>query len=701
MSEHTTIYSVCGMCGVRCPLAVDVEDGEVRWLYGNPHSPLRGALCARGAAGIALENDDERPKGPLLRTGERGAGSWKTATWDEALDFVAERLETCRKNHGPESVLWSDRDGPFTDLQRAFMRGLGSPNVCTHGVSCDLNIHHAAQAVTGFGRGKLVQDYDRCRHLVLQGRNLFESINVAEAGKVMAALQKGCRLSVLDVRPTVTAAKADDFYRVRPGTDYAFNLAVIHVLLHENLYQKEYVEAHTRGVEALTAFVRPYTPQWAEQETGVPAAALRELAHRLAEAAPHVIWHPGWMTTRYSQSFQVSRTALVITALLGGIGADGGIVPGSDPAAVGRRGLQRLSALYPAPRTPRADGVGGEYKAFDPAKGLLHRAFAAMESGVPYPVKAYIAWRHDPLQALPDPEAMKRAFAHLDLLVSVTFSWSDTAWHSDVILPLSPYLARESIIASKGGFKPQFFLRRRAVQPRFDTRADWEIISGLSRRLGLDKLAFDRVEDLWNYQLEGTGVRLEDFDATGFVELTDTPRRPDLATLAFPTPSGKIELDSAAWEAASGVPGLAPYISPAHPPKGAFRLTFGRIAVHTQGHTINNPLLAEQMPENVIWLHPDPARELGIAAGDRVEVLDALGRGAGDAAVHLTEGMHPEAVFLVHGFGHRLPCESRAYGRGVADQELIPGGLERQDPGGGGLALQEAFVTLRKVEARS
>ncbi len=116
---------------------------------------------------------------------------------------------------------------------------------------------------------------------------------------------------------------------------------------------------------------------------------------------------------------------------------------------------------------------------------------------------------------------------------------------------------------------------------------------------------------------------------------------------------------------------------------------------------MNNPLLAEQMPENVVWLHPDPAGELGVAAGDRVEVLDARGRSAGIAAAHLTEGMHPEAVFMVHGFGHRLPCESRAFGRGVADQELIPGGLERQDPGGGGLTLQEAFVTLRKVEARS
>ncbi len=120
------------------------------------------------------------------------------------------------------------------------------------------------------------------------------------------------------------------------------------------------------------------------------------------------------------------------------------------------------------------------------------------------------------MMALPDPERQKKIFDNLDFLVSVTFSWSDTAWYADVVLPLSPYLERESILASKNGLKPYFFTRQRAVPPRFDTRADWEILCGLAKRLGLEPLAFESIQDIWNYQLQGTGVTMADFKATGY-----------------------------------------------------------------------------------------------------------------------------------------------------------------------------------------
>lgn len=703
MSKHKTVYSVCGMCGVRCPIAVTVENDKARWICGNPHSPLQGALCARGAAGIALEEDDERPQQPLIRMGERGQGLWQAVSWEEAFAYVADKLTRSAQKYGPQNLLWSDRDGPFTDMHTAFMRGFGSPNICTHSVTCDINVHHASKAVTGMGRGMLMMDYAHCKHLVLQGRNLFEAMSVGECLTVAKALKSGCRLSVLDVRPTVTGAKAHDWLLLRPGTDYAFNLAVIHELLHGDggLYQKDYVRAYCQGLEELRHFVRSCTPEWAERETGVPASALRNLVHRLAQYAPHIIWHPGWMTTRYTQSFQVSRTAFVINALLGSVGTKGGIVPIVGPDGVGKKNIQQFTSLYPAPTVARVDGVGVDFKAFDPAKGLLHRCFAAMEHGRPYPIKSYIAWRHDPLQSLPDPDALKKLFAHLDILVSVTFSWSDTAWHSDVVLPLSPYLSRESSIATKPGLKPQFFVRRRAVNPRFDTKADWEIIGGLARHLGLEKLDFASAEDIWSWQLTGTGLTIKDFDATGFVDLLDAPAYMALDSLRFPTPSGKLELHSAGWEAASGVAMLAEFVSPPLPPAGAFRLIFGRVAVHTHGHTMNNPLLHEQMPTNTACIHPSRAAELALSDGMLVNIIDAHGHSAGTVQVCLSEGMHPEALFMVHGFGHRLSCESLAYQKGAASQELLPGGLHIQDAGGGGLALQEHFVTLRPLSQKA
>ncbi|WP_302413030.1 molybdopterin-dependent oxidoreductase [uncultured Desulfovibrio sp.] len=698
MEVNHQIHSVCGMCSVRCPITVEERNNTIAMIYGNKQSPLKGALCARGVAGKALEEDAERPHGPLIRAGERGEGKWREVSWDEAFDYVARKVAAAQEKYGKETVLWSDREGPFTDLYRAFMRGLGSPNVCTHSPSCDLNTHHACKAVFGYGRGMMVYDYANCKHIVLQTRNIFEALNVGEARTVMRALRGGCKLSVIDIRHTVTASKADNVFVIRPGSDYAFNLAIINTLIAQGLYDKNYVAAHTTGFEELRAFVAPYTAAWAANECGVEAQAIENLAHMLAEAAPHVIWHPGWMTSRYSDSFQVSRTALVITALLGGFATPGGILPGRTPKDCGKPDLKKFTDLYTAPQSPRADGLGRDNKAFDTGKGMLHRAFRAINNpeGTP-PVKIYFAWRHDPLQGFPDPDAMRKLFSGLDLLVSVTFSWSDTAWFADVVLPLSTYLARDSIIAGKKGLKPQFFVRRQAVRPKFNSKADWQIIGGLAQRLGLDALHFARVEDVWSYQLRGTGLKIADFDAKGFVSLTKEPLYADLETLKLPTASGKIELASTGYGAKAGLNMLQPYTAPTPPPPGAFRITFGRAAVHTQGHTVNNPLLLEQMPENTAWIHTERARAAGLVPGDRVRVLDATGVSMGEVGLKITDLIHPEALFVVHGFGHKLPCESRAFHKGVSDSICLRGGLAMEDEAGGGLSLQEHFVTLEKV----
>ena len=689
------IYSVCGMCTVRCPIQVEVENGACTFIQGNPHAAgISGSICARGSAGVALINDDERPQYPLIRAGERGEGKWRRATWDEALDYVAEGLKQIIATHGGRSVLLSDRGGPFRDLHMAFMRGLGSPNYCNHDVSCARNVHHAALSLFGFGRKDLVYDLKNSRHVVLQTRNLFEAINVKEVNDLLEGMEKGCKLTVIDIRATVSSAKADRFLMIRPGTDYAFNLAVIHVLLNEGLYDAEFAGRWLKDLNALDRFVRPYTPAWAERETGIPAAETEALARELAGAKPAVVWHPGWMTARYRDSFHVSRSIYIINALLGSLGAKGGLPAANKPGDVGRKGLKKLVDLFPKPEDKRADGAGWRYPHFDAGPGVLHLAFKAIDTEDPYPLKAYIAYRHDPLMAFPDPEALKAVFRKLDLLVAVTFSWSDTAWFSDVVLPLSPYLERESILACKNGLKPYFFVRGRALEPRFDTRADWQIVSGLAGRLNLAPLAFESVEDIWKYQLEGTGVAMEDFAATGMAPLAEQPSYRKMDDIKFKTASQKIELINEKWES-QGLSSLKPYEPPNKPPEGKFRITFGRCPVHTQGHTVNNALLHEQMPENLLWLNKAVGEKMRIVDGELVEVSN---QGfTGTIKVRLTEFIQPEAVFMVHGFGHTLPTESRAFGKGIPDNAFMPGGLDVWDHAGGGMAMQEHFVSVKKI----
>jgi thiosulfate reductase/polysulfide reductase chain A len=653
---------------------------------------MNGRICPRGVAGKALVEDRERPQTPLIRQGERGVGKWRQASWDEALYYVAERLSGLMDKHGPETLGFSDRGGPFRDFHRAFLRGLGTPNYCNHDSSCARNVHHAHQSLTGLGRKDVIYDLEKANHVVLQGRNLFESIDVQEVSALSSAMDKGCRLTVIDIRANVSANKADRFFMVRPKTDYAFNLAVIHELLRTGQYDPEFAERHIRDLDKLRTFVEGYTVEWAAKETGVRAQDIRDFVSELASAAPSVIWHPGWMTARYDNSFFICRSIYIINALLGAYGARGGLPLANSPGDVGQKGLNKFMDLYQKPTAKRADGVGWQYPHFEEGPGMAHLLYEAMETGDPYPVTAYIAYRHDPLMAYPEPERLKKIFSNLDLLVSVTFSWSDTAWYSDVVLPLSPYLERESIIATKSVLQPFFFVRQRAVEPTFDTRADWEIISGLAKRLNLPELAYDSIEDIWEFQLRGTGVSIEDFKETGMVPLASQEVYKD--ELRFKTPSGSIEIFSEKLEE-QGFPSLKPYESPAKAQSNRFRLTFGRCALHTQGHTVNNPYLNERLPENVLWINAGEAKRLDIADNELVQVSS---NGYSERIrAKPTEMIHPEAVFMLHGFGHTLPVETRAYGKGAADNKFMPGGLRNWDPVGGGLALQEHYVEVSKI----
>ena len=694
MSDKT-IFSICGMCSVHCPIQVSVQNGECLFIQGNPHVPgIKGALCPRGAAGLELIKDGERPQFPMIRKGRRGEGRWLKISWDEALNKVAEKIKAVQSQYGGRSILWSDGDDQFSDLFQAFVRGLGSPNYHTGQSTYDINVHHATQSLFGLGSNAFVYDYKNAKFVVFQALNLFESINVKEVNNLLDSLETGCKLAVIDVRATISSAKADQFMLTRPGTDYALNLSVIHVLLDQNLYNSDFAQTWINDLETLRTFVAPFTPAWAEAETGIKADDIVRLVKEMAKAAPAVIWHPGQDTSRYKDSFYVSRTAFIINALLGSIGARGGVAFAATPEDAGKISLNNLSDLLPEVTEARADGVGVQYPVFDASKGLQHLSFQAIESQKPYPVKAYMSFDHDPLSSYPDPAALAAILDKLDLLVCAASNWSQTAWYADIVLPVSSYLEQESILVQQNGLKPYFMVRSRCIDPRLDTRADWEIISGLAKRLNISALSFNSIQDIWKYQLKDTGISMDHFNDHGVVNLAPKPIYKNLSSGMLGTASGKIEIVNSKWEQAQ-IPSLLPYKTKHHPEPGSFRLAVGRCAVHSHGNTINNPALFRLMSENELWIHSSAADKLNIADGENIQVS----KNGFSAAIkaRVTEYIHPEAVFMVHGFGRKIPAESRAYGKGVADNALMTGGLNQWDTSGGGLAFQEHFVSVRKI----
>jgi thiosulfate reductase/polysulfide reductase chain A len=283
----------------------------------------------------------------------------------------------------------------------------------------------------------------------------------------------------------------------------------------------------------------------------------------------------------------------------------------------------------------------------------------------------------------------------MDFIGVIDVQMSDTAWYADVVFPESTYLERKDPIEVLPGIVPVVVYRQPAIQPLHDTKPTLEIVQGLAKRLGLSQY-FDYTVDQW-------------IDAQAKALPLDTPLEylkhhgvwapPDGAkygtTLSadhrFVTKSGKIELYSERLQEAGYDP-LPVYHTPMQPPAGSFRLILGRRAYFTQANTTNNPWLNTFAPENVLWIHPKSAAQVGIEDGQRVEVSSSVGTLRVKARV--TQEIRPDCVFTMHGYGKRSQWQRLVAGRGESDAEIIETAWDKVSGGG---AFHETFVKVRKA----
>lgn len=683
------------MCSVRCPIQVSVKDGHVDWIQGNPHvAGIDGRLCPRGSAGKSLLYDDQRLQSPLIRVGDRGSGNWRKASWDEALDYVGSRLKEIKETHGGHAIALGERAQLATHVSKTFLKAMGSPNYFSHDALCKGSMNTACRSMFGYTDGQVGINYGNTRHIVLYGRNIFESINVKEVNTLMDALEKGAKLTYIDPRVNVTASKAHRYWMIRPGTDLALNYGLIHVILKERLYDAGFVDKWVHGLSALQDFIKEFTPEWAEKETGIPAGEIKALAREISKDKPSVIFHYGYRCASHQNEIYMRRSILMLNALMGSVEAKGGIFFKKGPGAEGGKPAGKLvEQEFPKIEVPRFDKVGTpDFPLPDPAHGVAQMLPFAILNEDPYPIKALINFRLDPLMSIADTNQTKRALDKLDLIVTIDINYSDIAWYSDVILPESSFLERTDCIQQMNGLKPMMFLREKAVEPRYDTLEGAIILKRLADRIGTGEyFPYETMDELVDWQLEGTGFTRKDFAAKGFVSYGKSQIFWDRNDIPFKTPSKKIEFKSALLEDA-GFPSFPPYETPAAPPEKQFRLVVGRAALHTHVSTQNVPYLNELMKENLLWINKEKAAGLGISDGAVVEVASSCGKGQIKAFV--TDLIHPEAVFMVHGFGHEAKLAKRSYNRGLSDallQENI------YDKVGGSPAYHDTFVTVTPV----
>ncbi len=688
------VYSLCFMCSVRCPIKVVVKNGQVKWIEGNPNvAGMEGSLCPRGAAGISLLYDNERVQCPYIRTGPRGSGNWRKATWDEALDFVGDKLKETIDKHGAHSVVLGERTQLATHVSKTFLKAIGSPNHFTHDAICKGSVNTACRSLFGYTDAQMSMNYKNTRHIVMYGRNFFEAVSVKEVNTLMDALENGAKMTYIDPRVTITATKAHRYWMIRPGTDLALNYALIHVILKERLYDAAYTERWILGLSDLQDFISAYPPEWAEKETGIPAQEIVALAREVSNEKPAVIFHFGYRGASHVNEIYLRRSIMILNALMGSVEAKGGFFIKKGPGETGGKPARKLTEQeFPKIEVPRFDKVGTpDFPLPDPNHGVAQMLPHAILNDDPYPIRALIAYRFDPLMSIADTNLTKKALDKLDLIVSIDINYSDIAWYSDVILPESIYLERTDCVQQANGLKPQMFLRRQTVPPRYETRDGAMILKQLGERIGIGNyFPYQDMEDLVRWQLEGTGFTLEDFEAKGFVAYGKDQifwNRED--GLKFKTPSGKIEFRSSLLENA-GFESFPAYESMPAPPENQFRLVVGRNAVHTHISTQNNPYLNEICHENRLWINSEKASALGVKNGDTVEISSSCG--SGKLQAYVTDLIHPECVFMLHGFGHEAKLASRSYNKGVADSELQK---NISDMIGGSPAFHETYVTVK------
>lgn len=675
------IPTLCGMCEAHCGVLAYTQGSRLLKLEGNfRHSHSMGKICSRGAAGAKLLDDPNRLRIPLKRVGSR----FEPVSWEVALSEIGARLLDVKKRLGAPSVAWLRHPDLSDAWDQQFMRAFGSPNIfATTGLG-RANRNAAAQVTLG---GIPVFDFSNSRYLLIFGRNFAESIFTSDINRLTEAKERGAHIIVFDPRLTNTAAFAHEWIAIKPGTDGALLLALMNVLITEKLYDAAFVEKSTLGFAALADYALDKTPGWASHITDVPADSIRRIAREMAAQKPACgvdpSWHGAWGSL-YGNSLQTARAALCLNALLGNYGAIGGLVFPPKP---------NLAPL-PFPTLPplaakRADGVGnGQFPLASITDGLAQKLPEIILTGKPYPITALLVNHSNPARSLPNTPQAEEALRKLELLVVIDVQMSETAELAHYVLPESTYLERDEPLAISERLVPEVAMRQPVVKPRHDTRPAHAIIADLGKSVGLESAFGFTARQSLEAQLKPTGETAALLDKQGIWRgkndgLYGTPR--------FTTPSGKVELACDALKSAGfdPLPVYEPLLK--EPDLSSFRLLTGHEFAHTGTGTQNNAYLAALADENQLWIHPARAARLGVENDSWVVVKSEIGQVRVKAK--LTEGIHPEAVWLAHGYGHSVANQKLSFGKGANDNLLV--GV-RAEPMAGGAALAETIVTVRR-----
>ena len=412
--EVSQTPTVCDICFWKCAGMVHIEDGRPWKVSGNPDDPhSRGRLCTRGTGGIGAFMDRDRLRQPLLRVTESGRQRFKPVSWDEALTYIAGRMNDIARRHGNDRLALLAHGSGGSHFQR-LLRAFGS-HIYAHPSYAQCRGPRDVGFALTYGESIGSPDrtdmaHSRC--IVLIGSHIGENLHNGQVQTLTEAINRDATLITVDPRFSVAASKSRYWLPIQPGTDIALLLAWMNVLINEGLYDRAYVRRHTTGFDQLVRHVQPFNPEWAWLETGLEPELIRKAAYAMAAAAPATLVHPGRHTTWYGDDTQRIRAIAILNALLGSWGRKGGFY---------RQEKVELPA-YPAPEPPEAESDWKQLVQpdFPLVPAGLSQAIIEACIGEDAPIKGLFVYATNLPMTVPGiTEKLQQAAERLDLFVVV------------------------------------------------------------------------------------------------------------------------------------------------------------------------------------------------------------------------------------------------------------------------------------------
>jgi len=619
----TMVPVFCGRdCGGNaCPLLAEVDEGRVLRIRHNPEAGeyLRG--CPKGFALPHFHYSSERIKAPLVRSGPRGSGAFKSVSWDEALDRVRDGLLACAKRYGPQAVMSLSSAGSTgalhntEKLTRRFLNAIGGCTVLDGNYSSNAagfalrNAFGSDYANSGFDPATM----DKSSMVILWGANILEARLAAELpARLLRASERGVPVISIDPRKTATTKRAKaEWIPVRPGTDAAFMYAILDVLRRERLIDEQFVERRAEGFADLMDFVSgrldgvEKSPAWAASLCGVEAEAIAALAKRWAEEKP-VMLIPGYSIQRTEAGEEVARLCVALQLATGNFG-----IPGGSTGSLNNR--------LPGPRIGMLGEGDGSRNSHVP---ILRWADAILEGPPKYPsrVRAIYSAGGNFLNQGADIGKNIKAFATLDFAVSHELFLTPTAKYCDIILPAASPLQKEDVGLPWAG---NYLLYKPQILPREgQERSDYSIFRDLAARFGVESVFSEgKSEEEWiDHFLESSEIPdIAEFKRKGVFFGTEQERsgleafaaNPELYPLG--TASGKIQLRGKRWEGWKKPPADRVFPLLLITPKAAMR-------VHSQGADY-----PERIANNLLVMNKADAFDLRLIDGDIAEIVSMTG----------------------------------------------------------------------------